>query len=102
MDHGGGFRLGTSSFMKVKNGPGEKLGPLRFHFWYFDKKAFVSLDEFLSRFAPFFGIMEGSKFELVGTLLQRNCTTPDSEENKRAFRVPSRRLAEAGAARHRE
>ena len=40
-------------FVEVMEGLGEKLGPLLFQFGYFNKKAFVGVNDFLTRLRPF-------------------------------------------------
>jgi len=42
-----------SEFLKVMDALGEKLGPLLFQFGYFNKKAFVGVNDFLARLRPF-------------------------------------------------
>jgi uncharacterized protein YecE (DUF72 family) len=42
-----------SQFLKVMDALGEKLGPLLFLFGYFNKKAFVGVNDFLARLRPF-------------------------------------------------
>ncbi len=42
-----------AQFMKVMEALGEKLGPLLFQFGYFNKKAFVGVNDFLARLRPF-------------------------------------------------
>jgi uncharacterized protein YecE (DUF72 family) len=42
-----------SDFLKVMDALGEKLGPLLFQFGYFNKKAFVGVNDFLARLRPF-------------------------------------------------
>ena len=42
-----------AQFMKVMDALGEKLGPLLFQFGYFNKKAFVGVNDFLARLRPF-------------------------------------------------
>jgi uncharacterized protein YecE (DUF72 family) len=42
-----------SGFLKVMDTLGEKLGPLLFQFGYFNKKAFVGVNDFLARLRPF-------------------------------------------------
>ncbi len=39
--------------MKVMDALGEKLGPLLFQFGYFNKKAFLGVNDFLARLRPF-------------------------------------------------
>jgi uncharacterized protein YecE (DUF72 family) len=52
-----------SHFLKVMDALGEKLGPLLFQFGYFNKKAFVGVNDFLARLAPFLKkLPEGYKF----------------------------------------
>src|SRR5450756_2627363 len=40
-------------FVEVMDSLGEKLGPLLFQFGYFNKKAFVGINDFLARLRPF-------------------------------------------------
>ena len=40
-------------FMEAFDSLGEKLGPLLFQFGYFDKNAFLGVNDFLARFRPF-------------------------------------------------
>jgi uncharacterized protein YecE (DUF72 family) len=40
-------------FLKVMDALGEKLGPLLFQFGYFNRKAFVGVNDFLARLVPF-------------------------------------------------
>ena len=40
-------------FMEVMDLLGEKLGPLLFQFGYFNKKAFLGVNDFLARLVPF-------------------------------------------------
>jgi uncharacterized protein YecE (DUF72 family) len=42
-----------SEFLKVMDALGEKLGPLLFQFGYFNRKAFVGVNDFLARLVPF-------------------------------------------------
>jgi len=42
-----------SEFLKVMDSLGEKLGPLLLQFGYFNKKAFVGVNDFLARLKPF-------------------------------------------------
>jgi uncharacterized protein YecE (DUF72 family) len=42
-----------SHFLKAMDCLGEKLGPLLFQFGYFNKKAFVGVNDFLARLVPF-------------------------------------------------
>lgn len=42
-----------SEFLKVMDALSEKLGPLLFQFGYFNKKAFVGVNDFLARLKPF-------------------------------------------------
>ena len=42
-----------SQFLKAMDALGEKLGPLLFQFGYFNKKAFVGVNDFLARLVPF-------------------------------------------------
>jgi uncharacterized protein YecE (DUF72 family) len=42
-----------SEFLKAMDALGEKLGPLLFQFGYFNKKAFVGVNDFLARLKPF-------------------------------------------------
>ena len=42
-----------SLFLKTMDCLGEKLGPLLFQFGYFNKKAFLGVNDFLARFRPF-------------------------------------------------
>jgi uncharacterized protein YecE (DUF72 family) len=42
-----------AEFLKVMDALGEKLGPLLFQFGYFNRKAFVGVNDFLSRLVPF-------------------------------------------------
>src|ERR1700722_18896002 len=42
-----------SDFLKVMDALGEKLGPLLLQFGYFNKKAFVGVNDFLARLRPF-------------------------------------------------
>jgi uncharacterized protein YecE (DUF72 family) len=42
-----------SEFLKVMDALGEKLGPLLFQFGYFNKKAFIGVNDFLARLVPF-------------------------------------------------
>jgi uncharacterized protein YecE (DUF72 family) len=42
-----------SQFLKVMDALGEKLGPLLFQFPYFNKKAFMGVNDFLARLIPF-------------------------------------------------
>ena len=43
----------VAQFLKVMHALGEKLGPLLFQFGYFNKKAFVGVNDFLARLRPF-------------------------------------------------
>ena len=43
----------VAQFLKVMDALGEKLGPLLFQFGYFNKKAFVGVNDFLARLRPF-------------------------------------------------
>jgi uncharacterized protein YecE (DUF72 family) len=40
-------------FLKTMDSLGEKLGPLLFQFGYFNKKAFLGVNDFLARLVPF-------------------------------------------------
>jgi uncharacterized protein YecE (DUF72 family) len=52
-----------SEFLKVMDALGEKLGPLLFQFGYFNKKAFVGVNDFLARLKPFLKkLPEGHRF----------------------------------------
>jgi uncharacterized protein YecE (DUF72 family) len=42
-----------SEFLKVMDALDEKLGPLLFQFAYFNKKAFIGVNDFLARLVPF-------------------------------------------------
>ena len=42
-----------TDFLKVMDALGEKLGPLLFQFGYFNKKAFIGVNDFLARLVPF-------------------------------------------------
>jgi uncharacterized protein YecE (DUF72 family) len=42
-----------TEFLKVMDALGEKLGPLLFQFGYFNRKAFVGVNDFLARLVPF-------------------------------------------------
>ena len=42
-----------SEFMEVMDILGEKLGPLLFRFGYFNRKAFLGVNDFLARLRPF-------------------------------------------------
>jgi len=42
-----------TEFLTVMDALGEKLGPLLFQFGYFNKKAFVGVNDFLARLRPF-------------------------------------------------
>jgi uncharacterized protein YecE (DUF72 family) len=54
-----------AQFLKTMDLLGEKLGPLLFQFGYFNKKAFRSLGEFLTRLEPFLkGLPSGYRFAL--------------------------------------
>lgn len=50
-------------FMQVMDNLGEKLGPLLFQFGYFNKKAFIGVNDFLARLVPFLKkLPKGFKF----------------------------------------
>jgi uncharacterized protein YecE (DUF72 family) len=42
-----------AQFLKVMDALGEKLGPLLFQFGYFNRKAFIGVNDFIARLAPF-------------------------------------------------
>jgi uncharacterized protein YecE (DUF72 family) len=53
----------VAQFLKVMDALGEKLGPLLFQFGYFNKKAFVGVNDFLARLRPFLKkLPQGHKF----------------------------------------
>jgi uncharacterized protein YecE (DUF72 family) len=50
-------------FLKVMDAHGEKLGPLLFQFGYFNKKAFIGVNDFLARLVPFLKkLLKGRRF----------------------------------------
>jgi uncharacterized protein YecE (DUF72 family) len=52
-----------AEFLRVMDALGEKLGPLLFQFPYFNKKAFVGVNDFLGRLVPFLKkLPKGYKF----------------------------------------
>src|SRR5208282_1620308 len=52
-----------TEFLKVMDALGEKLGPLLFQFGYFNKKAFIGVNDFLTRLVPFLKkLPKGHKF----------------------------------------
>jgi uncharacterized protein YecE (DUF72 family) len=52
-----------TQFLKVMDALGEKLGPLLFQFGYFNKKAFLGVNDFLARLVPFLKkLPKGYKF----------------------------------------
>jgi uncharacterized protein YecE (DUF72 family) len=52
-----------SEFLKVMDALDEKLGPLLFQFGYFNKKAFIGVNDFLVRLRPFLKkLPKGHKF----------------------------------------
>src|SRR5580693_719630 len=54
-----------SEFLKVMDALGEKLGPLLFQFGYFNKKAFLGVNDFLARLVPFLNkLPKGYRFAL--------------------------------------
>jgi uncharacterized protein YecE (DUF72 family) len=43
----------VTEFLKVMDAPHEKLGPLLLQFGYFNRSAFVGVNDFLARLKPF-------------------------------------------------
>src|ERR1019366_817569 len=73
-----------AEFLKVMDALAEKLGPLLFQFGYFNKKAFIGVNDFLDRLVPFLSkLPKDHKFaveirnknwlvpQFVGTLRER-------------------------------
>jgi uncharacterized protein YecE (DUF72 family) len=69
-------------FLAAMDGLGEKLGPLLFQFGYFNRKAFKSAEEFLSRLRPFLAkLPKGYRFALE--IRNRNWLDPRLVETLR-------------------
>ncbi len=75
-----------AQFLKVMDALGEKLGPLLFQFGYFNKKAFVGVNDFLARLAPFLKkLPKGYKFAVE--IRNKNWLVPQFVEALRSCGV---------------
>jgi uncharacterized protein YecE (DUF72 family) len=73
-------------FLKVMDSLGEKLGPLLFQFGYFNKKAFIGVNDFLARLNPFLkGLPKGYKFAVE--IRNKNWLVPQFVEAFRSNHV---------------
>ncbi len=71
-----------AQFLKVMDALGEKLGPLLFQFGYFNKKAFVGVNDFLARLRPFLKkLPKGHKFAVE--IRNKNWVVPQFVETLR-------------------
>jgi uncharacterized protein YecE (DUF72 family) len=71
-----------AQFMKVMDALGEKLGPLLFQFGYFNKKAFLGVNDFLVRLRPFLKkLPKGQKFAVE--IRNKNWLVPQFVETLR-------------------
>jgi uncharacterized protein YecE (DUF72 family) len=72
-----------SPFLKTMDRLGEKLGPLLFQFGYFNEKAFLGVNDFLSRLKPFLKkLPKGYRF--VVEIRNKNWLVPQFVEALRA------------------
>src|SRR5712692_376017 len=72
----------VAQFLKVMDALGEKLGPLLFQFGYFNKKAFVGVNDFLARLRPFLKkLPKGHKFAVE--IRNKNWVVPQFVETLR-------------------
>lgn len=75
-----------SEFLKVMDALGEKLGPLLFQFGYFNKKAFIGVNDFLARLNPFLKKLPmGYRFAVE--IRNKNWLVPQFVESLRSHRV---------------
>jgi uncharacterized protein YecE (DUF72 family) len=71
-----------AQFLKVMDALGEKLGPLLFQFGYFNRKAFVGVNDFLARLRPFLKkLPKGHKFAVE--IRNKNWLVPQFVETLR-------------------
>jgi uncharacterized protein YecE (DUF72 family) len=69
-------------FIEVMDALGEKLGPLLFQFGYFNKKAFIGVNDFLARLVPFLKkLPKGYKFAVE--IRNKNWLVPQFVETLR-------------------
>jgi uncharacterized protein YecE (DUF72 family) len=72
-----------SQFLKTMDSLGEKLGPLLFQFGYFNKKAFLGVNDFLARLVPFLKkLPKGYRFAVE--IRNKNWLVPQFVEALRA------------------
>jgi len=72
----------VAQFLKVMDALGEKLGPLLFQFGYFNKRAFVGVNDFLARLRPFLKkLPKGHKFAVE--IRNKNWLVPQFVETLR-------------------
>jgi uncharacterized protein YecE (DUF72 family) len=75
-----------AQFLKVMDALGEKLGPLLFQFGYFDKKAFLGVNDFLARLVPFLKkLPKGQRFAVE--IRNKNWLVPQFVEALRSSGV---------------
>src|SRR5713226_9591891 len=71
-----------SHFLKTMDCLGEKLGPLLFQFGYFNKKAFLGVNDFLARLRPFLKkLPKGHRFAIE--IRNKNWLVPQFVETLR-------------------
>jgi uncharacterized protein YecE (DUF72 family) len=72
-----------SQFLKVMDALGEKLGPLLFQFPYFNKQAFIGVNDFLARLNPFLKKLPKG-YQFVDEIRNRNWLVPQFVEALRS------------------
>jgi uncharacterized protein YecE (DUF72 family) len=68
-----------AQFLKVMDALGEKLGPLLLQFGYFNKRAFVGVNDFLARLRPFLMKLP-KRFKFVVEIRNKNWLVPQFVE----------------------
>jgi uncharacterized protein YecE (DUF72 family) len=75
-----------SEFLKAMDALGEKLGPLLFQFGYFNKKAFLGVNDFLDRLTPFLKKLPKS-YKFAVEIRNKNWLVPQFVEALRSRSV---------------
>jgi uncharacterized protein YecE (DUF72 family) len=71
-----------AQFLKVMDALGEKLGPLLLQFGYFNKKAFVGVNDFLARLRPFLKKLP-KRYKFAVEIRNKNWLVPQFVETLR-------------------
>ena len=75
-----------AKFLKVMDALSEKLGPLLFQFGYFNRKAFLSVNDFLARLEPFLKKLP-KEYRFAVEIRNKNWLVPQFLEALRSHRV---------------